>query len=156
MAKELRAEQRQENKKLEVFIGRWQTSGEIYEAGKVTGRVDAIDTYEWLHGEYAMIHYADSSMGEQKVHGIEIIGYDPSREAYFAPFFDDQGSVGWEEIRLEEDRWTWRGENVMGVKYHRCVATFIDLDTITAKHEKSSDGKVWDKWMEIGLKRMEG
>jgi len=154
MTGDLITEQQRENKKLEVFAGKWHTLGEIYDAGQVTGKVNAIDTYEWLPGGYAMIHYADSSMGELKMHGIEIIGYDPSREAYFAPFFDDQGSVGWEEIRLKDNRWSWNGENVMGVRYHRCMASFTDKDTITARHEHSSDNQSWNKWMEITLRRM--
>lgn len=154
MANDLIAKQQQENKKLEVFAGKWQTLGEIYDAGQVTGKVNAIDTYEWLPGSYAMIHYADSSMGELKIHGTEIIGYDPSREAYYAPFFDDQGSVGWEEIRQKDNCWTWNGENVMGVRYHRCIASFTDKDTITALHEHSSDKKSWNKWMDITLRRI--
>jgi hypothetical protein len=154
MGNDVTAEQQRENKKLEVFAGKWHTLGDIYDAGKVTGKVDSIDTYEWLPGKYAMIHYADSKMGELKIHGTEIIGYDPSRKAYYAPFFDDQGSAGWEEIKLKDNRWIWNGENVMGVKHHRCTASFIDNDTITALHEHSTDNKSWNKWIEITLRRM--
>lgn len=123
--KDLSHNQAQENEKLNVFLGKWHTLGNIYDQKRnVTGKVDAIDTYEWLPGEYAMIHYADSKMGEIEIKGIEIIGYNLAREAYFGPFFDDQGSAGWEEITLEDGTWTWKGENVMGVKYHRCKAIF--------------------------------
>jgi hypothetical protein len=149
------AEKLSQNKKLEAFLGQWRTAGEIYENDRVTGQVDAIDTYEWLPGEYAMIHYADSKMGDIKIHGIEIIGYDPSRKTYFAPFYDDQGSTGWEELRFENNTWIWHGENVMGVRYHRCKATFQDKTTIRAIHEHSNDRISWKKWMDIILKKME-
>jgi hypothetical protein len=121
--KDLINQQINENKRLNVFLGKWHTIGNIYdEKGTITGKVDAIHTYEWLPGQYAMIHYANSKMGELHIEGIEIIGYDPVRKAYFGPFFDNQGSAGWEEITLDEGAWTWNGENVMGVKYHRCKA----------------------------------
>ena len=150
--KDSQQDQAIENKKLHVFLGRWHTLGDIYDAeGNVTGKVDAIDTYEWLPGEYAMIHYIKSKMGETQIEGIEIIGYNPDRKKYFAPFYDNQGSAGWEELEVEGDAWTWHGENVMGVKYHRCKAVFQNENRIKAIHEQSEDGKEWRKWMEITL-----
>lgn len=149
------SEQIEQNKKLDVFIGKWHTKGEIFDIhGAVVGKVDAIDTYEWLPGQYAMIHYADSNMGDDKIHAIEIIGYDPARKAYFGPFFDDHGGAGQEEISTDGKTWTWYGENVMGVKYHRCNAVFTDDNTITALHEFSDDGQSWHEWMPIALTRM--
>ena len=147
-------EQANENKKLNVFLGKWHTVGNIYdEKGNITGKVDAIDTYEWLPGAYAMIHYADSKIGDIKIEGIEIIGYDPKRKAYFGPFFDNQGSAGWEQIKFDGNTWIWNGENVMGVKYHRCKAVFKNETTIAALHEHSADNQVWHKWMDITLSR---
>ena len=154
MSNDLAAEQLRQNKKLEVFLGGWRTMGEIFEDGRIAGKIDATDVYEWHGGHYAMIHRIESRMNEQKIHGVEIIGYDSSRKAYFAPFFDDQGSVGWEEIRFENNTWIWNGENVMGVRYHRCKATFQDKKNIMAIHEHSEDGKSWKKWMEITLRRI--
>jgi hypothetical protein len=152
----LQQNQAHENRKLKVFLGEWHTVGNIYDhEGKVIGKVDAVDTYEWLPGEYAMIHYADSRMGELQIKGVEILGYDPVRKAYFGPFFDNQGSAGWEEISLDGDTWTWKGENVMGVRYHRCKAVFQNEKTIKAIHEHSEDGEKWKKWMDITLSKTE-
>jgi hypothetical protein len=155
MTNDLVAVQQKQNKKLEVFLGKWHTVGQIYEDDRITGEIDAIDSYEWLPGQYAMIHYADSNMDNLKLRSIEIIGYDPSRNAFFGPFFDDKGSSGWEEIRFENNTWIWNGENVMGVKYHRCKASFQDKNTITAIHEHSNDGMSWKKWMDITLSKLE-
>lgn len=91
-----------------------------------------------------MVHYADSQMGDFKIHGIEIIGYDPIRQAYFGLFFDNQGSVGSEELRLVGDTWIWYGENVMGVNYHRCKAVLQKQHLIIARHEYSDDKVVWN------------
>jgi hypothetical protein len=152
--KDLMNEQISENKKLNVFLGKWHTLGNIYdEKGNISGKVDSIDTYEWLPGECAMIHYANSKMGDTQIEGVEVIGYDPVRKAYFAPFFDNQGSAGWEEIKLDKETWTWNGENVMGVKYHRCKAVFKNDKTITALHEHSDDRKNWHKWIDITLSK---
>jgi hypothetical protein len=155
MKNEIITRQVNENKRLNVFLGKWRTTGDMYDVnGKPAGKIEAIDTYEWLPGNYAMIHYVSSSIGEEKIHGIEVIGYDPLRKAYFGPFFDDHGSAGWEEISVDGNTWTWHGENVMGVKYHRCIATFRDGNYIVARHERSNDGGNWQPWMDIALKKI--
>lgn len=122
-----------ENSRLNVFIGKWHTTGDIFgNEGEVVGKVDAIDKYEWVDGKYAVMHSIESQMGEDMIHGIEMIGYASERRAYFVSFFDNQGSVGWEELRLEGENWIWFGEDVMGVKYHRCTGAFKNKDLIIA------------------------
>jgi Protein of unknown function (DUF1579) len=147
-----------ENALLNVFVGRWHTTGEVVAGPPAPGtKIDAVDTYEWLPGGYALIHYADSAIGDDRIQAIEIIGYDPARGAYFGPFFDDQGGAGWEEIRVDGATWTWRGEMVLGVRHHRAIATVSDDgDTITARHEQSSDGVSWQPWMKVTLARETG
>jgi hypothetical protein len=143
-----------ENELLNVVVGRWHTTGEVV-AAKPALKIDSIDTYEWLPGGYSLIHYADSNIGDDKIHSIEIIGYDASRKMYFAPFFDDQGGAGWEEIRVKDNTWTWHGKDVMGAKYHRCRAVFSeDGNTIEARHERSEDDKNWEVWMDIVLTKI--
>ena len=137
-----------------MYLLGWHTTGEVV-ATTPGLKIDAIDTYEWLRGGYSLIHYADSNIGDYKIHGIEIIGYDPSRRMYFAPFFDDKGGAGWEEVRVENKTWTWHGKDVMGVKYHRCTAVFSDDgNTIKARHEKSEDQENWELWMNVTLTKI--
>lgn len=143
-----------ENERLQVFVGKWHTTGEVVTTEPAL-KIDSIDTYEWLPGGYSMIHYADSNMGTDTIHSIEIMGYDPSRKMYFAPFFDDQGGTGWEEISVADKTWTWHGKDVMGTKYHRCIAVFKDDgNTIKARHERSEDDQNWELWMDIELIRI--
>jgi hypothetical protein len=143
-----------ENKRLNVFVGKWHTTGEVA-ATKPAVKIDVFDTYEWLPGGYALIHYADGTVGDERLHSTEIIGYDPSRKMYFAPFFDAQGGAGWEEIRVKDSTWTWRGKDVMGTKYHRCIAVFSnDGNTINARHDKSEDGENWELWMNVTLAKV--
>ncbi len=147
------AAQKSKNALLNVFVGTWHTQGEVAGTGV---KIDAIDTYEWLPGEYALIHYADSSVGSDKIHAIEILGYDPARGSYFCPFFDDQGGAGFEEVTENGDIWTWHGRGVMGVNFHRCTATVsADARTITAIHEQSEDDSAWEPWMTVVLTKVE-
>jgi hypothetical protein len=149
-------EQRLQNEKLNAFIGKWRTFGNLYDnGGQEIGKVEANDIYEWLPGNYAVIHHVESKMQQLTIHGIEILGYDPSKKTYFAPFFDNQGSVGSEEVQVNGNTWIWRGENVMGVNFHRCTAVFKDDKTISVIHEKSDDNRSWRTWMELTLRRFE-
>ena len=51
--KDIICKQQNENTKLNVFLGKGRTLGDIFdETGNITGKVDATDTYEWLPGEY--------------------------------------------------------------------------------------------------------
>jgi hypothetical protein len=135
-----------EHKELGVFLGRWHTTGEV-----------AIDTYEWYPGRFFLVHHADGRVGDDAIKSIEIIGYDPARRCYFAPFFDSTGGSGTEEIRLDGNTWTWRGSNVMGVKEHRCIAVVSDDGkTVRARHERSEDGKRWTPWMDVTLRKADG
>jgi hypothetical protein len=145
-----------EHKKLNAFLGKWHTTGEVSSATSAPrAKVDAIDTYEWYDGGFFLIHHAHGKVGDQAIRSIEIIGYDSERKCYFAPFFDNTGGFGQEDIQLDGNTWMWRGSNVMGVKEHRCLAVVSeDGRTIRARHEKSDDGKNWELWMDVTLKKV--
>jgi hypothetical protein len=146
-----------DQQKLGVFLGRWHTTGEVAAtASTPAAKVDSIDTYEWYPGEFFLIHDADARVGNDTLKSLEIIGYDPERQRYFASFFDSTGGFGVEELRLAGDTWTWRGSNVMGVKEHRCIAVVSnDGQTVRARHEKSDDGTNWALWMDVTLARQD-
>lgn len=141
------------HERLGIFLGRWHTTGEVSPTDSVpAAKVEAIDTYEWYPGKFFLIHHADGSVGEDDIKSIEIIGYDPACQCYFAFFFDSTGGFGKEEIRLNGNTWTWRGSNVMGVKEHRCIAVVSeDGRTINARHERSDDRENWELWMNVTL-----
>jgi hypothetical protein len=142
-----------EQKELGVFLGRWHTTGDVAATVSTPAvRVDSIDTYEWYPGEYFLIHHADSNVGDDNIKSLEVMGFDPKQQRYFASFFDSTGGSGIEELRRSGATWTWRGSNVMGVKEHRCIAVVSDdRRTIRARHEKSDDGKNWELWIDVTL-----
>ena len=71
------------HRRLEVFIGNWHAEGTSYGDGQ-----DATDpraagvpwmsneSYEWLPGNFFVLHRWDAQMGEHEFKGAEIIGYD--------------------------------------------------------------------------------
>jgi len=62
---------------LETLIGAWKTEGWTKAApGAPAARIDAVDTYEWLPGRFALLHRVDARVGGEKVEGAEIIGYE--------------------------------------------------------------------------------
>ncbi len=144
-----------EHKKLNVFIGKWHTTGEVAATGSQQAfKVDFVDSYKWYPGEFFLVHEAEGTVGEEFSNSIEIIGYDNARSCYISTFFDSTGGSGNEDIHANGNTWTWRGTEVMGAKEHRCIAVVSDdKRTIEARHEKSDDGINWELWMDVVLRK---
>ncbi|HWI02011.1 MAG TPA: DUF1579 family protein [Propionibacteriaceae bacterium] len=137
--------------RLDALIGRWKTTGRITGASGVAGdRIDAVDTYERLPGG-ALLHLVDAQVGDQKVEGAEIIGYDPSRGTYVTQYFGSDGPNAYEANFGEEDGalvWT------MLSKTDRFTGTFSDDRTTISGHWDALDSDSnWQPWMDITLTR---
>ena len=136
---------------LDVFIGRWLTEGET-----VGGRegpamqIVASDVYEWAPGGRFVMHPAYGRIGEAGVGGLEIIGNDPATGQYRTYFFDSQGNIITETLSYRDGTWTWQGEHA------RCTGVFSeDGKKLTARHERSDDGKHWEPSMTVTLRKIE-
>lgn len=71
-------DRRSEHERLEALVGRWVTQGSTREAaGAPAARIEAVDTYNWLPGRFALLHEVDARVGDEKVEGAEIIGWAP-------------------------------------------------------------------------------
>src|SRR5262249_4089848 len=107
------AEQRERSPELEqlnVFIGRWMTEGEtVAEPGAPTVAIVASDIYQWLPGEYFVMHPAYGRIGAIAVGGVEIIGFDPETRQFQTYFFDSQGNASRQTLSCRENVWTWQG-----------------------------------------------
>src|SRR5829696_8698104 len=92
-----------EHERLVVLVGSWKTEGWTREAaGTLSARIEATDTYERLPGG-ALLHRVDARIGDQKVEGAEIIGYDPARGSYGTQYFGSDGPAAYEAKLSEED-----------------------------------------------------
>jgi hypothetical protein len=142
-----------ELERLEPLIGRWKTEGWTIEpAGGQGDRIDAVDTYERLAGG-ALLHLVDARVGDQRVEGAEIIGFDPDRGRYSTQYFGTDGPAAYEATLTEEN-----GETVwaMHSQSDRFKGTFsADGNTITG-HWEAVDGATWRPWMNITLTRQSG
>ena len=140
-----------EHKRLEKFIGRWMTVGETVEGpGGPSLPILASDIYEWVPGGFFIQHFVHSRIGELRVGGIEIIGYDASSMSFRTHFFDSQGVMITESLSVDDEGvWHWQGT------HHRCTGTFTnDGDTLTAKHERSDDGVAWEPSMTVVIRKI--
>jgi hypothetical protein len=137
--------------RLDALIGRWKTEGWTTEpSGASADRIEAVDTYERLPGG-ALLHLVDAKVGDQKVEGAEIIGYDPARGTYVTQYFGSDGPSSYEASLREDDGvlvWTMRSKN------DRFTGTFNDeLNLITGHWDALDDDSKWQPWMDITLTR---
>jgi hypothetical protein len=104
-----------------------------------------------LPGGFALLHVVDARVGEQKVEGAEIIGYDPSREAYVTQYFGSDGASAYEAHLGEHDgTLTW----TMASTKDQFTGTFNDeRNVITGRWDALDDDSHWQPWMDITLTR---
>jgi Protein of unknown function (DUF1579) len=143
---------RSEHERLEVLIGIWKTEGSTREApGIAPTTIKAVDTYEWLPGGFGLLHSVDARVGDEKVEGAEIIGYDPDRQCYVTQYFGSDGPGAYEaSLSDESGAVVWR----MRSKTERFSGTFSDdRSTITGHWELLDEDSNWRPWMDITLTR---
>jgi hypothetical protein len=114
-------------------------------------RIDATDTYEWLPGGLALLHSVDARVGEERVEGAEIIGYDPAAGTYVSQYFGTDGPTAYRATLTEDGgALVWRMESART----RFTGTFNDAgDVIDGYWELKDDDAGWQRWMDISLTR---
>lgn len=137
---------------LDPFVGIWDTTGMVLSgpAGEPV-KFKGTDTYEWLPGGHFLFHRYEANIpGEPEV-GIEIIGYDPQRNAYTMYAFDSQGSVNILEGHFEMDSWTFIGANTL------FSGGFRDRGAVFAGlwERRPGAGLDWQPWREVTLHKVE-
>ena len=131
-----------------VFIGTWNTSGEVYATDfSPATKLIATDTYRWLPGRHFIVHEIDARFGGDVSRSLEIVGYDSSRKKFLSRSFDDSGSTDEFEVSLKGRRWRIFG-NVM-----RFDGGFsADKNELTGLWEiKGRSG--WQPWIKLQLVR---
>lgn len=140
-------------RRLEALVGRWTTRGWTRPLpGAPAAQIDALDTYEWLHGGFGLLHRVDARVGDQRVEGAEIIGYDPERGAYVTQYFGSDGPASYEADFGEADgalTWTMRS------KVNRFTGTFSDDGSSITGHWELLEGSTWRPWMDVTLTRQD-
>jgi uncharacterized protein DUF1579 len=141
-----------EQERLSVLVGSWRTEGWTKDTAEApAARIEAADTYEWLPGRFALLHTVDARVGEERVEGAEIIGWDPCRGAYVTQYFGNGGPNAYEASFAEE-----HGTLVWGMRSRRDRFTgnlSDDGNRIDGHWEQRDDDGRWQPWMAITLTR---
>ena len=67
--------------KFEVFIGTWNTTGEVLETeASPAGILSATDTYRWLPGKHFIVRDVDARFDTQPTRSMEVMGFDSSKK----------------------------------------------------------------------------
>jgi len=140
----------QEHMRLQALVGRWKTTGRT-DPSAGDAEINAIDTYDWLPGGFGLLHTVDARVGDQRVEGAEVIGYDPKRGTYVSLYVGTEGPSSYEAELTEQDGdLVWR----MQSERDRFTGSFSDdRTTITGHWELLGDDASWHPWMDVTLTR---
>jgi hypothetical protein len=132
---------------LDKFLGKWTTVGKIPASDTTPEiKISGTDTYEWLPGEFFLLHKVDVIVGDNKNETFEIIGYDRQKNLYTMQHYDNKGNSGIMTANCNDGVWTILGENL------RFTGGFKNHDKeFSGIWQQSSDGENWTHLMDIKL-----
>ena len=132
---------------LAQFVGTWNTSGVVL--GTVPVKIAGTDTYEWLPGEYFLLHHVDVRIGGEAAQSVEIIGYDRETHSYPMHYFNNKGDKGIMQATYADSTWNFLSETM------RFAGKFSDDGkTLSGTWETFSAENGWVPWMEVRLIRV--
>jgi len=135
--------------KFAVFIGTWNTTGEVLETdSSPAGTLSATDTYRWLPGKHFIVHDVDARFDSKPTRSMEVMGFDASKQQYFARSFDDQGSAELFAVALSGRRWSISGKTV------RFSGSFdAQKNRLKGLWELKGSRANWQPWIKLELVR---
>jgi hypothetical protein len=128
---------RVEYEQLNRFTGVWTTTGKI-PASDTSSEIliSGTDSYEWLPGDFFLLHKADVFMGDDKIETFEIIGFDDQQNHYTMQYYNNKGNSGFMTAVCREGVWTFQEEHL------RFTGGFKNHDKeFSGIWEQSPDGK---------------
>jgi hypothetical protein len=151
-----------QTQRLGALVGRWRSEGHVVgESVPIVGT----DVYEWLPGEFFLVHHVDVTVGDQPVQAIELIGeVDPETGAFIARTYDNEGAVTIMHATVDDAGvWTFTGgpdiapaaqpyEDSVAVRSILTIAE--DGNSMHADWQRSTDGTTWEPWMDMSFTRM--
>lgn len=138
-----------EYEQLNKFVGKWTTTGRIPASQTAAEiKISGTDTYEWLPGEFFLLHKANVLIGDDRSETFEIIGFDREKNLYTMQHYNNKGDSGFMTADCKGGVWTFHGE------YLRFSGGFRNNDgEFSGIWEQSTDGKNWQHFMDIRLTR---
>ena len=132
-----------------VFIGTWNTTGNVFPIGD-SPRTDLIatDTYLWLPGQHFIVHQVDARFGGAAARSMEVMGYDSKRKKHVSRSYDDQGESEDFVLELRGRRWSISGATV------RFNGSFdATRNRLTGLWEMKPPKSQWQSWIDLILER---
>ena len=132
--------------RLNSFVGQWKTEGKILPRdSRPEIKVSGTDTYEWLPGNFFLLHKVSVSIGDERNETTEIIGFDQQSGNFTMQHYDNKGNSGFMTATCDEDRWIFTGDSLKFTGgFHKGEHAF------SGTWEQLTDGK-WSHFMEIHL-----
>lgn len=121
-------------RRLDRLVGTWRITGRTPDAqdDDISGHV----TIEWLPGGFFLQQRGEMAFGNFRVYSVEIVGYDPSTDAFSSYVFSNMGEgparYGWDVQGEVVTHWT------EGAKY---TGTFSEDGTTLAGGWRPDEGK---------------
>jgi hypothetical protein len=119
-----------EHKKLEYFVGKWTTEGEMKASPMGPGgKISSTDNCEWFDGGFAVICRSDGKtpMGPSK--SVGILGYS-SEEKVYTYYGVDNSAMTMTSVphgTVQGDTWTYTDESMMGGQKVKSRVTIKEL-----------------------------
>lgn len=139
-----------EHNQLSKFVGHWSTEGKIPATNSSSEiKISGTDTYEWLPGEFFLLHKAHVLIGEEKSETYEVIGFDKHLGKYTMQHYDNKGNSGFMTASYKNQIWEFLGENLKftgGFKKEN--------NEFSGIWEQSEDGNNWTHFMDIKLTKL--
>jgi hypothetical protein len=129
-----------EEKRLEIFIGKWNGKGKNKEGAQILAGapVTTTESYEWLPGGFFLVYRGDMKYGEEHLHSIRAIGFDTKKKLYTINAFDSMGFNRLYEGNVQGNVWKFNGA------FERVTFDIAsDGNSMNVKWEITPDGSKW-------------
>jgi Protein of unknown function (DUF1579) len=153
-----------ETQQLDALVGRWRSEGHVI--GDPPVPITGTDIYEWLPGNFFLVHHVDVVVGDRKVQALEIIGErDPATGDFIGRAYDNQGDITLMRATVDEAGvWTFTGggdvaraaqpSTYPSGAVRSTLRIAADGSAMTAAWERNDDGAAWQPWMDMTFTRM--
>lgn len=134
------------HKHLQPFAGHWKVHG--FNGATAPGAADqpviGDEIYEWLEGEYFLLHRFDRQQGIERFTGIGWIGFDQASGGYLSYSVANTGHLRIYEVEISPRKLRFDGEHERAV-----IELNASANTMSVLWEHTSDGVNWWKLCEL-------
>ena len=140
-----------ELKKLDYFVGNWDSTGDSKPGPMGPGGTMTMQTNaKWMDGGFFVVQNNSfkSPMGDGT--GMSLIGYDPQEKVYTYYEFNSMGEAFQAKGNVDGDTWTWLSDMKMGPQTakSRFTEKILSPTAYNFKFEMSMDGTTWNTVMD--------